>query len=913
MRGMLGGRKLLAFLIRLALFACVILALAGLQSYRQNRGVCTIFLLDHSDSIRSEDRDKEEQFLKDASAKLGSNDEAGVIVFGKEAAIESSPADHYHPSRILSVVDGTTTDISAAIRLASASFPEGKAKRIIVLSDGNETSGDAESASIVAGSEGIPIDAVALGGTTRPQVALESLEAPSESRSGEPFQVKISAHSNVATEGQLVLDRDGVVVKRMGVTLTKGENTFSIDESVNGPGFHRFRAILSTDADSDVRNKVSMGFVSVRGKAKVLLLQGPKDRSPLAQALEKQDITVEARGIGGVPTRAEEIQDFDAVILNDFNAQYMTPQQMKLLQSAVRDTGVGLAMIGGEDSFLPGGWYGTPVAEALPVDLEIHKRESFPSLSVLIICDTSGSMGMIEDGVQKVKLAAKAAAMTIDMLPSYARAGVVASTDGIEFVAPMQQLSDKKAMEAEAMRMSVGGGGIYAKPSMDFAIEHLEAENTKVRHLILMADGSDVDLRDGCYEIAEKMRSEHITTSAVAIGDGQYVPFLKGLAAVGGGRFYLALHGNQLPAVFTQDAAVMARSAIEEGAFLPKVSLGEDLVRGLDVDSMPPLFGYDLTDTKPISHVGMRTQKDDPLLATWQYGLGTSLAFTSDAQPRWAAKWMAWPGYGVFWAHAVRELTRQASSNTFRIQTSLEGAKGEVRVKAVDPAGEPLPSAPSTIRVSRPDGSFQDVALSQVAPGIYSGSFDASEIGSYIATIAEKDGSGRPRITSSGFSNPYPAEYRRFETNAVLLSSIAENSGGRANIAASTAFSGVAKPGYSIQDLWPILLIISCFLLPVDIAVRRIALPFGEILIKARAWVLRRRNQRTPSGVPEKIGRLHRAKQRAGVSPTPSPVPEPVVLAPTYQPLKEERKIPAGEPGSASNRLLDAKRKRRGS
>src|SRR5205823_7372291 len=107
------------------------------------------------------------------------------------------------------------------------------------------------------------------------------------------------------------------------------------------------------------------------------------------------------------------------------------------------DTGIGFAMIGGENSFLPGGWFATPVAEMLPVDLEIKKRESFPSSSVLIICDTSGSMGMTEDGVKKVKLAAKAAAMTIQMLPASTRVGVVASTEGIEFVAPMQELTDK--------------------------------------------------------------------------------------------------------------------------------------------------------------------------------------------------------------------------------------------------------------------------------------------------------------------------------------------------------------------------------------------------------------------------------------------------------------------------------------
>ena len=911
-RGMVRSRKNFSFLVRLCLFACLIFALSGIESFQANQGLCTIFLLDRSDSIRDADRLVQQQFLADATKTMAPDDSAGVIVFGKDASVEAIPSQQFHPSRILSVVDGSSTDISGAIRLATASFPDGKSRRIVVLSDGNETAGDGEAAALVAGAEGIPIDYVGLGGSKSPQIALGDLRAPNESSVGQPFQLRVSAESNVATEGVLTVDRDGLIVKRLAVTISPGENTFSVDQTLDESGFHRYRAVLSTAADGDVRNKIAMGFVSVRGKPKVLILQSNPTKSLLGDALREQKIDVDVRGPGGIPSRPEQLQDFDAVILNDLNAQYVTPQQMALLKSAVKDTGVGFAMVGGEDSFLPGGWYGTTIAETLPVDLEIRKRESFPSTSVLIICDTSGSMGMIEDGVPKVKLAAKAAAMTIQMLPSDARAGVVASTDGIEFVASMQELRDKPTMMAEAMRMDVGGGGIYAKPSMDFAISHLEAEPSKVRHLILMADGSDVDLRDGCYEIAAKMRAEHITTSTVAIGDGEYVPFLRGLAAVGGGRFYLALKGSQLPAVFTQDAAVVARSAIEEGAFLPKVSLGEEILRGIDVDSLPPLLAYDLTDTKPLARVGMRTQKDDPLLAVWQYGLGTSLAFTSDAQARWAAKWVGWPGFGVFWAQAVREIGRRASSNTYRIQTHLDGAKGVVELAASDATGNPLNQAPSNVRISTPNGTAEDVTLTQVAPGKFTGSFAANEIGSYIATVAEKSATGLYRVSSSGFSVPYPAEYRRFQTNEVLLHSLSEDSGGKPELNAAEAFRGAAKPGYSIQELWMLMIAIACCLLPFDIASRRIAIPIGEAFAKGLSWIKSRRAKQIVVPENESVARLHKAKQRAGVMQADgNERPVDPIFESSKPGAQVQKATPPPAPISASARLLESKRKRK--
>lgn len=910
-RGIAKPRKRIAFGLRFLLATALVFALAGLETYHRNHGVCTIFLVDRSDSIREGGRQKQDEFIRSAAHSMADDDEMGLVVFGKQATIDAAPTTHFQPARILTVVDGSSTDISAAVRLASASFPEGKSRRIVVLSDGNETAGDAEQAAEVAGSTDTPIDFVPLGQEGKGEVSLERLDAPNQSRIGEPFQVKVSVDSDIATEGKLALDRDGVQVKRLAVALSPGKNVFAIDQTLLDPGFHRFRATIDARGDTDPRNNLGMSFVAIKPKPRVLILQSHPISGDLAAALKQQSVDCDVRNPSGIPSRVEEIQNYDAVILNDLNAADITPNQMKLLRSSVRDTGIGLAMIGGEESFLPGGWFGTPVADALPVDMELKKRESFPSTSVLIICDTSGSMGMIEDGVQKVKLAAKAAAMTIQMMPETTRVGVVASTDGIEFVCPMQPATNKAAMMDQTMQMDVGGGGIYAKPSMDFAITHLEQETTKVRHLILMADGSDVDLRDGCFEIAARMRAEHITTSCVAIGDGQYVPFLRQLAAVGGGRFYLALHGNQLPAVFTQDAAVMARSAIEEGAFFPKVSVGEKILRGISTDTMPPLYAYDVTAQRPLANTGMKTQKDDPLLATWQYGLGTSLAFTSDAQPRWAAKWVPWGGFGQFWAQAVREISRTATSNRYQLQADVESSQGTLQVHAADEAGNPLNDLQAKVKVALPDGSAVDVPLAEKAPGLYTGSFPANQIGSYIATIAEPGPNGTGGVMSSGFSISYPAEYRSFRPNLPLLQSIAQESGGAQLAQSAGAFRGATKPGFSIQELWPQLLLLSAILLPLDVAVRRLALPLAEAWAMVLAWLsARRRRAVTPASAPA-MERLQRAKQRAGrESDAPPAVPSSPSSAPASRP--EPRRSPVGAaPASTSSRLLEAKKKRK--
>lgn len=913
-RGLMKGRKRFAFALRLLLMCFLVIALSRPESYRANHGLCTIFILDRSDSVRDQDRQRQEQFVRASVKSMGSDDEAGVVVFGKEASVEVAPDRAIRLDRVLSVVDGSSTDISAAVRLASASFPDGKARRIVLLSDGNETAGDVQRAAEVAGSEGIPIDVVPLGNATAAgEVSVDDLHVPNEANQGQPFELKVAATSDIGTDGTLTIDRDGVEVKKLHVTLKPGQNLFSVDDTLQDTGFHRYRATLEAAGDHDNRNKVGMGYVAVRGKPKILILRSNPNDHALADAVRQQDIQVDAGGPGIMPGRIDQLQQYDAVIFNDVNAESISQPQMQAVRNAVRDSGIGFAMVGGENSFLPGGWFGTPIAEALPVDLNINKRVSFPSTSVLIICDTSGSMGMIEDGVPKVKLAAKAAAFTIQMLSPMDRAGVVASTDGIEFVAPMQPLSNKEAMVQQIMRMDVGGGGIYAKPSMEFAIQHLRKETTKVRHLILMADGSDVDLRDGCFEIAAQMRAEHITTTCVAIGDGQYVPFLKQLAAVGGGRFYLALKGSQLPAVFTQDAAMVSRSAIEEGAFLPKVAIGEPILRGIPSDSIPPLLGYCLSDPRPLARIGMKTAKDDPLLATWRLGLGTSLAFTSDAQSRWAARWIPWGGFGAFWAQAVREISRRATSNSYQVATRLEGARAVIQLSARDASGNPINDLPAKVRVSGPEDMSSDVTLNQRAPGLYEGTFPATKIGSYIVTIAEPGGGGGgQRVSSSGFSIAYPAEYRSFRANLPLLQQVADTTVGKSLSDPADSFRGVREPGHSIQELWMYFLLCAALLLPLDVASRRLAIPIAEIFAKAMNRLRVRRERRAaPAPVPARVEQLRKAKERA-VTTTGEPPVDPIrPTAAQPRAAQRESKSKSPEPVSTTSRLLEAKRNRK--
>ncbi|MFM9874333.1 MAG: VWA domain-containing protein [Fimbriimonadaceae bacterium] len=881
--GMVPLRKGISFGLRFLLFGALIIALMGPQAVRANKGLTTIFVVDRSDSVSDVDRKRSIQLVNEAMGAMGEDDRIGVVAFGRAPVMEASPGGRRPFSDVESVIDGSASDLAASLRLAMASFPSGKGRRIVVLSDGNETKGDALGAIESISAEGVAVDFVPLGlEKSRAEASVLELQTPSEQAADQPFELRAVVESSVAQSGQLIIERNGEPVSQVPVSLPTGTSTIVVSQELKESGFYRYRAYLKVPQDSDNRNNLGASFVAVKGRPKVLLIQGDTLKRELATALSEQGISVQLGGASMMPARQEDLQAFDAVILNDFNAAQTTEIQMKMVRNAVRDSGIGFMMIGGEDSFLPGGWFGTPIAEALPVDLNVRQRKVFPNTSVMIVVDTSGSMSMNVGGMTKLQLAASAAVLSTQLLSAKDRLGVAGSGSRIDYVAPLAELTKKDEVVRKIKTLKDGGGGIFAEPSVQFANDKLRAENSKVRHFILVADGSDCDTHGTSLAIASAMKADKITVSTVAIGDGKDVPFLKGLAAVGGGRYYFVEDAKKLPQIFTQDVSLMSRSAIEEGAFIPKILGGDEVTRG--ISGFPALMAYCLTDARPLARVTMKTHKDDPLLASWQFGLGKSMAFTSDAQNRWAKEWIGWGGYGQFWAQAVRSLTRRAAVNNYDLQVTPDGGKGKISLQARDRSGNPLAASSIEVRVSDPEGNSQKATLIQEAPGVFSGNFDASNVGSYIVSVVEPTASGEARVAANGFSIPYPPEYRSSRPNLPLLEGLASVSSGKKLADGWEAMRAIENRGESVADLWRLFLWIALGLLPLDVLMRRVVVPlpkFGRREVEEDEVVAKVAERSVPG---EKRPKIQRVKRKKVVSE------EPISAAGSLLAAKKKRK-----------------------
>src|SRR5205814_9456334 len=112
------------------------------------------------------------------------------------------------------------------------------------------------------------------------------------------------------------------------------------------------------------------------GPPRVLLAE--KDRShahSLAAALPSQNIEVTVVEPAGIPSEPAGLQKYDGLVLSNVSSLKLTRAQMGYIRDYVRDYGGGLVMLGGEESFGLGGYYRTPVEEALPVTMEVKRSE----------------------------------------------------------------------------------------------------------------------------------------------------------------------------------------------------------------------------------------------------------------------------------------------------------------------------------------------------------------------------------------------------------------------------------------------------------------------------------------------------------------------------------------------------------
>lgn len=922
-------RRWLAFGLRIVIVTCIVLAIAGLQWRQPLEGVNVMFVLDRSDSVPSPQQEAAFQYAVRVSAEKKKEDRAGFLVFGGDAALETTVRDYVDPKKekIFAVIGSDRTDIAAAVRLGTAAFPETGQKRIVLLSDGNENVGDALNAVLSAKPLGVSIDVIPLGVARGNDISVQRLGLPSRVKKGQTIEAKIFVQSDRKQKATLRLYRDEQYLGDQQVDLEPGKNLFTFPQTLGDPRFYTYSVQVDVKGDNIPQNNRATGFVNVRGDPRILLVSAdPQQDATLAAALQSAKIEVGVIGVDKFPESLAELQSYDAIFLSNIAAGDLGDRLMKLLESAVRDFGVGLVCVGGDQTYLAGAYKGTPLESTLPVNMELDSKKVLPPGAVVLV------MHGMEFGNGN-QVARDCAQGVLAALGPQDELGVV-MWDGTErWVFELQKVGDKK----EASR-SVAGMNQGDLPSfegvMNKAYQALKKSSASLKHIIVFSDG---DPAAPSPQLMNDIVATKITASSVLISGHAGPQTMQYIADQGRGRFHNVVSPNDLPQIFIKETMVILKSAIYEEPFRPKLVAASELVRGIGGGEYPTLHGYVSTQPKARAEVPLVSEKGDPILAHWQYGLGRAVAFTSDAKPKWARMWMNWDKYRQFWSQIAQWSLRRVENADFTTEVNIDKGEGVISVEALDAQGNYQNFLNLQTVVISPKGERQMVRLEQTGPGHYEARFPTKEIGAYSLNLMDvRDG----KVSGSQFlgaSVNYSPEFNATEPNLHLLQRIVDTSGGKMlplqpTLPDDNPFLHDRKKTFQPRDLWELLLTLAICLFPIDVGVRRIQLDREEWLkatATLRRWIFFWKGKPRPIEADESLSALLARRDQVRstqTAPSVQPVPElfqptrPVDLGASAASVKTESATAKEEPAEQGNesgdapagttsRLLEAKRR----
>ena len=802
-------RQAASLTCRTVLVVALVLGLCGLRAVRPTAEKFLVLAVDRSESIADESRRAAELFVEEMREAVGS-ERVAILPFASHPAF----TDDGH-SNANAPLDTEGTNIAAAIELAAAVIPEGYVPHVVLLSDGVQTEGDALHASRAVG---VPISTVPLQSPAQPEVCVSAVRTKGQVQLGTPFYVEVALRSSHDDEGTVELFRDGRLVDEKRATLTEGDNRVRFTQSIGGDRLATFTARIEGFRDTLSENNSAASVVFTTARPRVLLVESEALLARhLAAALKTEKIEVEVRRPEGIFLKQSlaDLQGYELLVLSNVPAASLSEPQMDLIRTYVRDFGGGLIVVGGDQAFTPGGYRNTTLEEILPVWCEFEKTDERPSMAMALVIDRSGSM---EEG-GAIELAKEATRQAVNLLDSKDQVGVIAFQDYAEWVSQVHPCSDKEHV-LERIDTITAGGGTNMYPAVERAYLSLREAFAELKHVIVLTDG--VSHPGDFHALTARMAESGITLSTVAVGPEAVRELLEDIARIGKGHHYYCDDAEAVPKIFALETASASKMGIIEKPFRPQVERSLEALGEVDLNTAPSLLGYVETRPKPASQTVMTSPRGHPLLIWWRYGLGVTVAFTSDVQSRWAAAWLRWPEFSRFWAQLVRHAIRKDQAEDFALRVDHQNRRATVTLDAVDPEGRYLNSAEATLTVIDPERTSRQLAVDQVAPGRYAIDFPTPTAGTYYLELRLAHRGPLVYAGRRGLVVGYHDEYRTRPTDHDLLRAIAEATGGTYDPKSAAALLNPSEGTVPRTTLlWPYLLTSAAVIFVIDLATRR--------------------------------------------------------------------------------------------
>ncbi|MBO4310042.1 MAG: VWA domain-containing protein [Lachnospiraceae bacterium] len=823
------GSKLGQIVIRAILFLALIFALAGLSIKITGRSTTTIYLLDVSDSVR-ENRQEIISFVNESVKNKKKSDNIGVIAFGEDTGIEQLVSENLIFSNFHTNVNTGATNLEEAVKTAISQLPKDSAGRIVLITDGNENEGILKSVASDVIASGCSFEIKKIEENISDEVYVSDLSVPTEVAIGEKFNIEVEVESNVACDATVKLYAGRTLKGQQEVHLQKGTNQYIFADTQSDEGLKTYKVVVEAQKDTVSVNNEFSTYTNIETQLPLLIVEGKEGNSKnYRKIMDSIDVSYDVVSPGTVPLDMPTMMEYSAVVLVDVFQSDLRDGFLDILNEFVKNNGGGLIITGGSSSYALGGYRGTILEDMSPVYMDLNPENEIPSMAMVMVIDHSGSMDD-RDGVEtNLDLAKKAAASAVEYLRPEDYVEVIAFDDSYSRVVTLQNVEDPDEIENKILSIPSGGGtSIY--PALQAAIKDVNGCDAMIKHIILLTDGQDYN--EGYDELITILNKAGITLSCVAIGTGCNDELLNDLATKGNGRIFYSNADTDLPRIFAQEVFLASNTYLVNEVFTPTVTSNDKIIRDVTKEGLPELYGYVATTKKERSIELLESDQRDPVLAYWQYGLGKTVAWTSDVSGEWSAEYSTWEYTPLLWHNLIKLVSEDNGMEGSYANVEQKGNKATVTYTTEDYSANTKVIA----IVYDEEGNPVEVELDPKKPGIYEATVDTKDTGIYTINIQQREGEDIVSSINTAAIMQYSLEYKFYPENT-LLDEFAAQTGGVFIDKPDEVFKHIPEFVKARFNLWLPLLILAAFIFLYDIAVRRfhISFAFVDKMAAARA------------------------------------------------------------------------------
>src|SRR5579864_2129995 len=778
-----------ALLLKAAAFVAIILALAQPRLTFFDTKVAVAILADTSRSVTEQDLQRASDIASEIERARGRH-WTKVIPFSRSTRMPL-PKEHRNSWNLQYTPGdaGHGTDLEAAIREAIGMLPGGMVRRVVLISDGNENLGSVARATWQAQQLGVPIDTIALAGSPKPDLRIESVSLPSLVFSGERFPIDVTVSAPRRAQARVEVAAEGKTLGLSDVTLEPGVNHLRVRASVTTTGAVDLAGKISGAGLGQARFNEA---VTIRQPRALLISQDPPGtEAHLQKTLESSQFEVQLAS--DVPDRLE---DYQLVIFNNWDMESVPQIRKAALEKYVQEGG-GLLWIAGERNvYVENKRPDDPLELTLPTKLAPPRTPE--GTCVILIIDKSSSM----EG-KKMELARLAAIGVIENLRPIDQVGVLIFDNSFQWAVPIRRAEDRSLIKRLISGITPDGGTQIA-PALTEAYRKILYQNAVYKHIVLLTDG--ISEEGDSLSLAREAANNRITISTVGLGQDVNRAYLEKIAVFAKGKSYFLNDPSGLEQILLKDVQEHTGTTAVEKPVQVAVAKPAEVLDGVGIDSAPPLRGYVRYIAKPTADTILNVDERDPLLVRWQYGLGRVAVFTSDAKSRWASGWLAWQGFDRLWANVARDLLPHAQPSEARAQYDSSSDRLVIDYHLGSRVDEP--TAIPGIYVLGPNGFRAPLEVSKVAAGSYRG----------VVAIGRNQGLFRVRPLVESRAFPEIGFYRPEDEltdhacDEFLLRQIAKSTGGRFNPPVKSIFDARGRAVPSSMELWPGLLALALLL-----------------------------------------------------------------------------------------------------